>query len=805
MRKIVLRIVVAVVLLCVVAVGAAAYWGWSQIRGSLAQLDNERTLAGLSSTVTVERDELGIPTIKAANRADLAMATGFVHAQERFFQMDLLRRSSAGELAELVGSAAVEHDMETRVHRFRHRAQLVVEASSEEQRALLDAYTTGVNAGLEALSAAPFEYLLMRVEPQPWTPEDSVLVLYAMYLDLQGKDYRDESTLGVINDLMPAPMFDFLAPLGTDWDAPVEGWSLPMPRVPGPQVYDLRSDAADAALPSRSATELANDPQLGFTPGSNSWAVAGTHTSHGGALVANDMHLGIAVPNIWFRASFEWPDEERPDEPHRITGATLPGTPVIVVGSNGHIAWAFTNSQGDWSDLVVLTSDSDDPRSYRTPEGSKQFERQVEFIKVRDELDTTIEVVETIWGPIIDRDHRGRKRALRWVAHDLEAVNLGLLQMETVRTLDDALEQAAQCGSPAQNFVVADADGRIAWTILGRIPKRFGFDGRVPMSWSDGSRGWDGYLEPEDYPRIVDPPSGRIWTANARVVSGEKAEKLGHGFYDLGARAGQIRDGLLEVENADEQDMLDIQLDDRALFLKHWQELLLEVLSPEAVKERPARAELREFVENWGERASIDSVGYRIVRNYRLYVVQQALDAVTARCRRADGRCHLADIDLSEGPAWSLVTERPPHLLDPAYESWDAFLLAAADAVQNQLTSDEEPLDQKTWGQQNTTQIHHPLSLAVPSLSTWLDMPAEPLPGDAENLPRIQRPSSGASQRLAVSPGREDEGYFHMPCGQSGHPLSPHYGDGHAAWAEGLATPFLPGPAVHTLVLKPAK
>lgn len=805
MRKIVLRIVVALVLLLVIAVGATAYWGWSQIRGSLAQLDDERTLAGLSSPVTVERDELGIPTIKAANRADLAMATGFVHAQERFFQMDLLRRSSAGELAELVGSAAVEHDMETRVHRFRHRAQLVVEASSEEQRDLLDAYTTGVNAGLDALSKAPFEYLMMGVEPTPWTPEDSVLVLYAMYLDLQGKDYRDESTLGVINDLLPAPMFDFLAPLGTDWDAPVEGWSLPMPRVPGPQVYDLRSDAAAAALPSRSAAELANDPRLGFTPGSNSWAVAGTHTSHGGALVANDMHLGIAVPNIWFRASFEWPDEEHPDEPHHVVGATLPGTPVIVVGSNGHIAWAFTNSQGDWSDLVVLSSDSDDPRSYRTPDGSQRFERHVEFIKVRDELDTTIEVVETIWGPIIDRDHRGRQRALRWVAHDLEAVNLGLLQMETVRTLEGALEQAAECGSPAQNFVVADADGRIAWTILGRIPRRFGFDGRVPMSWSDGSRGWDGYLEPDDYPRIVDPPSGRIWTANARVVSGEKAEKLGHGFYDLGARAGQIRDGLLEVDSADEQDMLDIQLDDRALFLKHWQELLLEVLSPEAVKERPARGELREFVENWGERASIDSVGYRIVRNYRLYVVQQVLDAVTVRCRRADGRCHLADIDMSEGPAWSLVTERPAHLLDPAYESWDDFLLSAADAVQNQLTSDEEPLDQKTWGQQNTTQIHHPLTPAVPSLSSWLDMPAEPLPGDAENLPRIQRPSSGASQRLAVSPGREDEGYFHMPCGQSGHPLSPHYGDGHAAWAEGLATPFLPGPAVHTLVLKPAR
>ena len=516
------------------------------------------------------------------------------------------------------------------------------------------------------------------------------------------------------------------------------------------------------------------------------------------------MHLGISVPNIWFRASFVWPDETNPDRPHQVTGVTLPGTPVIVVGSNGYIAWGFTNSQGDWSDLVLLTSDSDDPRSYRTADGSRQFERHIEIIKVRDSGDSLVEVIETIWGPIIDRDHRGRRRALRWVAHDVEAVNLGLLEMETARTIDEALTLAVQSGSPAQNFVVADTAGQIAWTILGRIPRRFGFDGRTPTSWSDGSRGWDGYLEPSEYPRIVEPPAGRIWTANARVVSGEKAEKLGQGFYDLGARASQIRDGLLALEVADEQAMLDVQLDDRALFLERWQVLLLDVLSEEAVAERPALAEMRELVENWGGRASIDSVGFRLVRAYRLYVVSRVLDAVTDRCRRADGRCHLAQIDLSEGPAWSLVSERPPHLLDPAYESWDAFLLSAAEAVQADLASDGQPLSTKTWGQQNTSRIQHPLSLALPMLAKWLDMPAEPLPGDADNIPRIQRPGSGASQRMCVSPGKEEAGIFHMPCGQSGHPLSPHYRNGHSAWTEGRPTAFLPGPTAHRLVIKPA-
>ena len=232
MRKIIVRAVLALLLLFVVGLFGLGYWGWGQLAGSLAQLDGELALDGLTDAVTIERDDLGIPTITAENRQDLAFATGFVHAQERFFQMDLLRRSSAGELAELVGSAAIERDMENRVHRFRHRAGRVVAAASDDQRALLDAYAAGVNAGLGALEKLPFEYLVLRAEPSPWTPADSVLVLYAMYLDLQGKDYREESTLGVMNDLLPAPLFEFLAPRGTEWDAPVEGWPIPMPRVP---------------------------------------------------------------------------------------------------------------------------------------------------------------------------------------------------------------------------------------------------------------------------------------------------------------------------------------------------------------------------------------------------------------------------------------------------------------------------------------------------------------------------------------------------------------------------------------------
>ncbi len=240
-----------------------------------------------------------------------------------------------------------------------------------------------------------------------------------------------------------------------------------------------------------------------FHPGSNNWAVSGKHTADGRALVADDMHLGIRVPHIWYRASLVWPDAE--GKSHSMTGVSLPGTPAIVVGSNGHVAWGFTNSEGDWVDVVIVEVDPDDKDSYLTPDGPRKFEHVTESIKVKDAADEKLEIVSTIWGPIIDHDHQGRPRAIRWVAHDPDGVNMGLMRMESADNLEDALRLANLSGSPAQNFVVADDQGRIAWTILGRIPQRVGFDGRLPTSWADGSHRWDGYLAPEEYPRIVDP------------------------------------------------------------------------------------------------------------------------------------------------------------------------------------------------------------------------------------------------------------------------------------------------------------
>ncbi|HYO16228.1 MAG TPA: penicillin acylase family protein [Thermoanaerobaculia bacterium] len=787
--------------LLILAVVAGGLWFRSRMEASLPQLAGERAIAGLAAAVEVERDALGVPTVRAASREDAARALGFLHAQDRFFQMDLLRRSAAGELAEMVGSAVVESDREIRLHRFRHVAGRVVAQATPEDRAFLQAYTEGVNVGLSALGGKPFEYILLGVEPAPWRPEDSILAVFAMFIDLQDEDGSNESELGFLHDTLPREMYDFLSLPGTEWDAPLVGEPFAVPPVPGPEVFDLRKAGAARRLPkaARRVAPYAEPAWNEAVLGSNNWAVAGTHTAHGGALLANDMHLGIRVPNTWYRASIVRPD--RAGGTLRLTGVTLPGTPSMVVGSNGHVAWGFTNTYGDWSDVILLEVDPRQPGTYRTPAGLKAFRTVTETIRVKGDGPVSLEVKETIWGPVIEPDHRGRPRAFAWTAHHPAAVNLGIQGMEAARTVDEAMAVANRSGIPAQNFVVADATGRIGWTVMGRIPRRVGFSGRIPTSWADGSHRWDGWLAPEEVPRVVDPPSGRIWTANARVVAGEALAKLGDGGYDLGARSRQIRDGLFALGKATPRDMLAVQLDDRALFLERWRKLLLDTLTPEAVAADPRRSELRRLVETtWTGRASVDSVAYRMVRSFRLNLAGQVFTSLTGQWDTPQEE-RFGPTRQFEGWLWRLVTERPVHLLDSKFRSWDEQLLSAVDETVD-FFAERGKLADRTWGERNTTSFAHPLSAAVPFLGRWLDVPARALPGD-ENMPRFQGPSDGASERMVVSPGAEESGFFHMPVGQSGHPLSPYYLAGHEAWERGEPAPFLPGPAEHRLRLVP--
>ncbi len=804
-RKTIVMAVIVLLMILVVAVGAVGLGIWAAVRRSLPTIDGEVVVRGLQAQVRIERDGQGVPTIRAESREDLAFGLGFAHGQDRFFQMDGLRRYAAGELAEIFGAgpngAVVAMDRRIRVLRFRAVAREVAANFGAAERRQLDAYVEGVRAGLGSLGARPFEYLLLGVSPRPWVAEDSVLVILSFFFDLQIDNIAKESARGVLHEVLPASLAEFLSPRGTEeWDAPLFGGPIVPPPIPGPEVFDVgrEPEVPPDATPWKELED--------FVPGSNNWALAGSRTADGRAWLANDMHLHLRVPGVWYRVRLDRPEDDGSGRRLSVNGVTVPGGPGIAVGSNGRIAWGCTNTQGDWSDLVELEIPGDNPDAYLSPDGLRPFDRHREVIKVKGGADVDLTVETTIWGPVLGKDHRGRKRALRWVAGDPMAVDLGLLDLASSRSLEEGLDRANRCGAPHQNFVIADDRGRIGWTILGRIPcRRPGFDGRLPASWADSSKGWDGYRDPSESPRLVDPPTGQIWTANARVGDGEVMDKIGDGGYDRGGRAKQIRDRLTDLVNATAQDLLDLQLDDRALFLARWRSLLLDSLTPEAVARDARRRALRDHVAGWGGKASVDSVGYRLVWEFRLRVVQAVLSPLTARCRAADPEFQLRDLHTLEGPAWALINRRPLHLLDRRYRSWEALLTTIVEAMLASDSPDGTTLAKRTWGRTNTARIRHPLSAGVPWLGRWLDMPADPLPGGWSDMPRIQGPDYGASERLVVSPGREEQSFFHMPCGQSGHPLSPYYQKGHSDWVEGRASPLLPGPAVGTLILRSDK
>lgn len=808
-------------LILAAAVVVAIIAAWWAVRGSLPDLDGklETATGELTADVRIERDTDGAPTIRGRSFPDVAYGLGVAHAQDRFFQMDLSRRLAAGELAALLGPTLVGQDKSARVFRLREVARQVVADSTAEQRAWIEAYTRGVNAGLASLDARPWEYWLLRQKPAEWRVEDSILVVHAMWWQLQHESIESEMTRRSISarieDRLRAAAGDgavdmsavravqqFLFPRGNEWDAPNfateaerqaanGGVAYSAPAVPPPEWLDLRS----ARLPNAVA-RAAFDEQAHGVPGSNAWAVAGTHTASGAALVAGDMHLGLRVPTVWYRARLIVTDNS--GSPVELNGVTLPGLPAVAAGSNGRIAWSFTNSYGDWADVRALSCSSA-RRGYLARGGDTAFEIRQEQIDIAGSEPEMFEIWESEAGPIIKVDGDAKTGetcwAARWLITERGATNLASLELQQVDDLDAALQLAPRVGIPHQNFTVGDRSGKIAWTIIGRIPESsLGPETPRPIVWRDAASA----------PRIVEPEVGRLWSANSRHVEGELETLLGNDEadggmgYDMGTRQGRIRDRLLSIEGkATPADMLSIQFDARAEFLDRWQKLLLGVLDEDAVKNHPKRAELRRWAGEWQGLAKADSVSYRVVRAYRDTTRRAVWNMITESLQAAQGSY---PYPLFEGSLWRLVTEQPAHLLTANYPDWRNFLLQQADLVIERLEESCGELAKCSWGQHNTTRIRHPLSAALGPLGPYLDMPARQLDGDM-NVPHVTGPSFGASERFAVSPGHESEGYLQIPGGQSGHPLSPFYKAGFDDWVSGRPRPLLPGPTVHSLTL----
>lgn len=744
---------------------------------SLPSSNGRQRLEGLAATVDVTFDDLGVPTVRAQQRQDAFRVLGYLHARDRLFQMELMRRKSAGRLAELFGATALASDRKQRVYQLSRAARRIVGELPDDQRQVLQAYVAGVNAYLEQTLILPPEFLALKHRPDPWTAEDSLLVVLAMFQTLNGHE-QDERMVSIMARALPPDLVQFMTPDTDPFTNVLLGGDAPRrysQTIPVDAFAALPSGDAALAVRAIDAEDV--------IAGSNNWAVAGSKTADGRAMIANDMHLALNVPNIWYRAHLEYPQ-------HRVFGVTLPGVPGVIVGGSNHVAWGFTNVTGDFLDLIRLDIDPNDPGRYRTPDGWEVFEIHQETIHVKDAPDETITLRDSRWGPISEEPLAGEQVVVKWAALEPGFVDLGLINIDRARSVADAIDIFNRAGGPGQNVVIADADGHIGWTYMGRFPWRRGFDGLIDESWGDGRLGWIGAIPPDALPRVIDPANGILVTANNRTIGRDYPYVIGHNWA-LGYRSHRIDELLQQRNGLTERDMMTIQLDTRNAVLDFYRDIALNALRSVNPGDDDSR-QAQQALQAWDGQMNVDSVGAPLLNMFRVRLAEAVFEKVVSACRRLDPAFRYTWREM-ETPLRHLLTERPNGVLNERYgNDWSAMIVQVLrQSVQalREAHQGSEPT-QLTWGATHRIAIRHPFSRVISQLSDVLDMPTFESDGCANTCVKALDSAHGASERMVLAPAHPEDALFQMPGGQSGHPLSAHYRDQQNAWREGLAMPM---------------
>jgi penicillin amidase len=493
--RILRRVVGALVLVVLLLVAGVA----GLIYATLPARHDTTRIPGLSAPVEIGFDADGVPRIKAANALDGAAALGWVHARDRMFQMELMRRAVSGRLSELAGPVTLPIDRQMRVLGLRVRAVADAARLPPPVRAMLDAYAAGVNAWIDAHGRFSAPEFLVFGKPEPWTAVDSLLWGKTMALYLSGNWRTELARLSLAGRLPPARI-DAL-------------W----PRLSAPQADAALTPPPDPAARETAARVLAALPRFPdpFTlpdEASNEWAVSGAHSATGAPLLAGDPHLGFSLPGIWYLARIQTPDGV-------LAGATAPGVPFLVIGHNGHIAWTFTTTGADTEDLFIETPDG--PDRYQTPDGPRPYTLREERILVRGAPDTVITVRETRHGPVVSDVRATPGNAVLALASTaLEGQDTaaeGLLALNQARDVAAAMAAGPLISAPVQNLLVADRQ-HIGLAVTGRVPIRRAGDGSAPVPGADGAHDWTGIASGEALPHFLDPPSGRLVNANEPLV-----------------------------------------------------------------------------------------------------------------------------------------------------------------------------------------------------------------------------------------------------------------------------------------------
>lgn len=757
-----------------------------KLRSSLPANLRSPRLPSLGDPVMVSFDRHGVPSIKARSPGDAFRVLGYLNARDRLFQMDLLRKQAAGRWAELFGPVALRLDIASRELGFTRLAEKLVAELPAGQQAVLLAYTEGVNTFMTEKRSRPFEFRVLHYYPEPWEPKDSMLVMLQMFRLLSG-DQTTKRTLTVMDHVLPPEVVAFLTP---DFDAYSEVL-----------LGNRMSSRAEETIPVsalatlyRQSYERKERPK-GFVQtsdshgGSNCWAVDGSRSPNGHAVLANDIHLELGVPNLWYRAAICYEGME-------LSGVMIPGIAAILVGSNAHIAWGIASIPGDCLDLVRLELNPVNPAEYKTPTGWQEMQVEEEVIKIKGGASYPIVVAHTIWGPLCTDLLLGEPVALRWSVFDSAGVNLDIINMDRATGVEDAVNIMQHWTAPPLNMLLVDDTGRIAYTVCGRFPVRYGFDGGTAQSWANGEKGWNGYVPPGKLPCVIDPLDGQLAVANNRIFGNDYPLTIGRNFSN-GYRAHRISSQLRKRKSIDEMDMFNLQLDSTSEFYEFYRELALNVLTDEE--------ELQAVITSWDGKASVDSRAFALLVAFREGLAVAILEPLLETCKTADPQ-FIYSWHNYETPLRLLLTQKIPETLPypGLYPDWDSFILdrliTTAQELKNKYRVNR--LDKLAWGRVNQAGILHPFASALPQLRKLLNMPNDPLAGCAQSI-CVSAPRFGATLRMVVSPKAKSEGILQMPCGQSGHPLSSHYDDQHRDWIKQTPSEFPPGPQTSVVIFSP--
>ena len=840
----------------------------STMANALPQLDGTITLprsTGLQALVTVTRDAHGVPHISAASIDDLIFAQGYVTAQDRLWQMDMLRRHAAGELASILGSSLLEHDRLQRTLGLRAAADRALTVLPAGQKHSLEVYTAGVNTYLNThRDRLPLEFRVLQYTPAAWSPRDSLLLALLIYQE-ESTEFPTKLGREALTAHLPANLIADLYPTGS-WRDHYPGQPIPDLTTPQPSFGEIpldnsQSRATPPRTPTLTADELASlqktlavfhPPCPDYIAGSNGWAVSGAHTASGKPLLSNDMHLSLSVPELWYEADLEARNSP-PLAPFHVAGITLPGTPFVISGHNDHVAWGFTNLGGDLQDLYIEhTRGTLSGAEYQAADGSwRRVSYRREIIHVRGSSDVTLDVPIVQHGtaetPLISSifPRETRSISLRWTLYDPANIGDPFQAVDSATDWSSILSAFANFGGPTLNMMYADDQGHIGYHVVGRIPIRGSAVFPSPLSAVPTETGtpdaatheWAGYIPFDKLPQSFDPPDGILATANGRITPDNYAfpitldwmapyrtERIYKLLESTPGKPSEPR------HNLSPADMLAVQTDVHSeLDLIYAQRLAYAIdHTTGPLKKDAALRQASDILRRWNGEVLPNQPAPAIINAARnvlwplLLVPKLAPQLAPAMLKGTaipsnTPRGIAQDAALWHSYEWGekpfveeqILTHQPAQWLPPGYSSWEDFLAAV---VHIGLREANAPRDLAHWseGKAYPLILDHPIFSRSPWLQQIIGQPTGPgtVPqrGDMTTIVQVGA-AFGPSERLTVDLSNPDATTLNLVLGESGNVSSPYYLDHFPAWLNGTTFPLPFTPAAitptHTLTLTP--